>query len=249
MLDIHVSTISIIVKKYSIIEGDSQELCAYGCGCVAKYKSPAGIPTCESHRNKCPSIRIKNSISVQLSYKEHKRKLGREVYKQLPLETKDKMAWSRGKTALNNSSVAKFVNTRKENYAAGKFILKLQGFAKQDELRWKRTKFSCKDSFGVDVILESKNEIEFAKLLDENNIKWSRPKFKSLSNGKRYTPDFYLPDYNVYCDPKSIFWITHFKSKQLEKIKLFEKEYNTKVMIFWDTEKNKWKQMLNNLKW
>lgn len=249
MVDPYTSTISIIMKKYSIIEGDTQELCTHGCGCLAKYKSPTGIPTCDSHRNKCPSIRAKNSSSLQLSYKEHKRKSGKEVYEQLPPETKDRMAWSRGKTALDDSNVAKFVSTRKKNYAAGKFALNLQGFAKHDELRWKRTKFSRKDSFGANVVLESKNEIEFAKLLDESNIKWSRPQFKSLSNGKRYTPDFYLPDYNVYCDPKSIFYIIHFKSKQLEKIKLFEEEYNTKVMIFWDTDKSKWKQMLSDLKW
>lgn len=63
------------------------------------------------------------------------------------------------------------------------------------------------------VSLESSFEILVAKSLDENNIRWSRPKrfqYVDLNDKKHtYTPDFYLPDYDVYLDPKNDYLITH----------------------------------------
>lgn len=58
------------------------------------------------------------------------------------------------------------------------------------------------------VILESGWEEKIAIFLDENDIEWIRPKYTipwiSL-DGKphKYYPDFYLPKYNVYVDPKN----------------------------------------------
>jgi len=225
---------------------DKEIYCKYGCGRPAVYTTPSGS-ICETHRNKCPAIRAKNSQNLKQAYKSGRRVSGEVLYSTLPVSTKDKMAWSRGKTVQNDSRVAKFVKTRAENLKSGKFILKLQGFAADDKKRWKRTKHLCRDSFNTEVLLESKNEIEFAELLNILNIKWTRPSFKNLSNGKRYTPDFFLPEYNIYCDPKSIFWINHFQSTQLKKIKLFEQEYKTKVIIFWDTDKTNWKNILLKL--
>lgn len=54
--------------------------------------------------------------------------------------------------------------------------------------------------------MDSSWEVEFAKYLDVNHIEWTRP-----NNGITYTtdkthkyyPDFYLPKFNVYFDPKN----------------------------------------------
>ena len=47
--------------------------------------------------------------------------------------------------------------------------------------------------------------MKLAKSLDEHGISWIRPKVGFLWNdqGNRYYPDFYLPDFNVYLDPKN----------------------------------------------
>ena len=61
------------------------------------------------------------------------------------------------------------------------------------------------------VLLESSYELILAKELDKNNIKWIRPKrFKWIDkSGKQrhYTPDFYLPNFNIYLDPKNDYLI------------------------------------------
>lgn len=58
-----------------------------------------------------------------------------------------------------------------------------------------------------EVLLESSWEIETAKYLIDNNVEWIRPKFIKWVDGtgktRRYFPDFYLPKYNVYLDPKN----------------------------------------------
>lgn len=60
-----------------------------------------------------------------------------------------------------------------------------------------------------DVIFDSSWEVEIAKFLDEHQIKWSRSRKHLLhwidSNGeqRRYYPDFFLEDLNVYVDPKN----------------------------------------------
>jgi len=58
------------------------------------------------------------------------------------------------------------------------------------------------------VLLESSWEFDLAKWLDDNNIVWHRPKyikwFDDKTNRNRlYYPDFYLPKFNLYLDPKN----------------------------------------------
>lgn len=61
------------------------------------------------------------------------------------------------------------------------------------------------------VILESSYELLLAKELDKNNIKWIRPKrlkwVDDLGKQRHYTPDFYLPEHDIYLDPKNDYLI------------------------------------------
>lgn len=60
-----------------------------------------------------------------------------------------------------------------------------------------------------DILMDSTWEVKVAELMDSLNIKWERSKKLCLwwfdeNNGKRrYHPDFYLPDYDVYLDTKN----------------------------------------------
>ena len=90
------------------------------------------------------------------------------------------------------------------------------------------------------VTLGSSYEVTVAKSLDENNIKWIKPKsLKWLSpvdnREHSYYPDLYLPEYDVYLEPKNDYLINnvnkHFGIKDTEKIKLVEQKNNVKVII------------------
>lgn len=97
-----------------------------------------------------------------------------------------------------------------------------------------------------DLKFDSMYEIIVAKSLDKNNIKWEKSgKFKwhDLNNKQHnYTPDFYLPDYNVYLDPKNDYLIT----KDTLKIDQVIKENNIKVIIL-DKEHLTWDKIINLL--
>jgi hypothetical protein len=77
-----------------------------------------------------------------------------------------------------------------------------------------------------EVSFDSSWEITIAKLLDSLSIKWVRPKqsikWVDLSGKERkYFPDFYLEEYDIFLDPKNPIVI----SKSLDKIKYLEKNY------------------------
>lgn len=63
----------------------------------------------------------------------------------------------------------------------------------------------CKD--GTKLILGSSWEKKIAVFLDENNIKWIRPKaldyIDETGKIRKYFPDFYLPNLDIYLDPKN----------------------------------------------
>ena len=59
--------------------------------------------------------------------------------------------------------------------------------------------------------MDSKWEVKVAQWLDQHSVVWIRPSYLDWidMNGKarKYFPDFYLPDLNVYLDPKNPFLI------------------------------------------
>lgn len=89
------------------------------------------------------------------------------------------------------------------------------------------------------VKLGSSYEVQLAVDLDKNKIKWEKPKrFRYVDpKGKQrtYTPDFYLPEFDLYLDPKNDFLINNINPSlgfsDTEKISLVEKQNNIKVLI------------------
>jgi hypothetical protein len=65
-----------------------------------------------------------------------------------------------------------------------------------------------------------------AKILDNLNIKWFRPSYLKYDD-KKYFPDFYLPNFDIYLDPKN-----NYKALQdEEKINKVINENNVKVYV------------------
>jgi hypothetical protein len=81
------------------------------------------------------------------------------------------------------------------------------------------------------VMLDSTWELELAQRLDEQNIRWERPKPIRWSDSEgilhNYFPDFFLPDYNLYLDPKN----PHAYNVQKKKIDQLKKQLTNLVIL------------------
>lgn len=81
------------------------------------------------------------------------------------------------------------------------------------------------------VLLDSTWELELAKRLDSLKIEWIRPEPLPWidNNGKHhnYFPDFYLPKYKIYLDPKN----PHAINVQMKKLKKLENLYPNIVLL------------------
>ena len=73
-------------------------------------------------------------------------------------------------------------------------------------------KYKVEDSFGKIVTLQSSYELLCSEILDEMNIKWIRPSYLKYDD-RKYFPDFYLPDFDLYLDPKNDYLAEIDKSK------------------------------------
>ena len=104
------------------------------------------------------------------------------------------------------------------------------------------------------VKLDSQYEFEVAKELDENQVKWKRPTYFLWEDANgikhRYYPDFYLPEYNVYLDPKNDYLINN-KSKRfgitdVEKIEKVEQQNGIRIVIL-DKDNLTWEKIKEKL--
>ena len=112
---------------------------------------------------------------------------------------------------------------------------------KYEERFGKRKSFIYKDcSFG------SSYEVKLAKILDEHDIKWVKPgRFPyhdSLGEIHHYTPDLYVPEYDIYFDPKNDFLIENVNPNMgyndVEKITWVCQENHITVFILNKTQIN-----------
>lgn len=82
-----------------------------------------------------------------------------------------------------------------------------------------------------DIIFDSEWEKRIAVFLDSKSIRWVRPKTSLVwidkhNKKRKYFPDFYLPDSNVYLDPKNL----HVQNLQQEKINYLQTNYDNIVI-------------------
>lgn len=81
------------------------------------------------------------------------------------------------------------------------------------------------------IVLDSSWELKLAKSLDENNVEWIRPNALKWTDDqgktRRYLPDFYLPDLEVYLEPKNIY----LQKKDELKIKSASLQNKVKIIL------------------
>jgi hypothetical protein len=102
-------------------------------------------------------------------------------------------------------------------------------------------KYEQKD--GKIVNLQSSYEEKVAIELDKYDVKWIRPSYLKYidikGNSRKYFPDFYLIDYDVYLDPKNDYLI----KTDIDKINRSSKQNNVKIFILREKEL-KWNKIL-----
>lgn len=80
-------------------------LCDYGCGKTFNFTLKNGKKCCSKRPAGCEELKKINSEKTKLAYTTNKRLPMKTVYENLPVETKDKMNWARGKTFTPNDLI------------------------------------------------------------------------------------------------------------------------------------------------
>lgn len=143
-----------------------------------------------------------------------------------PNKDPNRHGWNKGLTKETDERVKRCGETYTKNCKEGKFSGWLKGKTKETDERLAKLSKSVSEkvkkkvaegtwhnSFSKSRTIEYKGikflgswEVNFAKYLDSKNIKWERCKeqfdyyFENINH--KYTPDFYLPDYDLYIEIK-----------------------------------------------
>jgi len=185
-----------------------------------------------------------------------------------PFKENNHVSWNKGLTKETNltikNSAIKTSNTNKIN---GNWC---KGLTKETSEKVKRNSEKIRDfalknnnekyitkhrndfpyeKDGKIIILQSSYEVIVAKELDKNNIKWIRPKpipyIDREGIKRKYYPDFFLSDFNIYLDPKN----DYLESKDKYKIESASNLNNVKVIVLGKNflEWNKIKELIEKL--
>lgn len=191
---------------------------------------------CDICGKKCSKYGIKNHIAIVHEHKKNRIPIS-------PIK-KGNIPWNKG---LNKNTDIRVLNNSKkiaenEKIKNGTFKGKrhsektkreLSEHAIRNELGGHTSK-KCiyyKKKDGIIVYLQSSWEEKLAILFDDMKVQWHRPKYiiwkDKNGTSHRYYADFYLPDYNLYFDPKNSF----LRHKDKNKIECVEKQNNVKIIV------------------
>lgn len=174
----------------------------------------------KSHENRC-----KNNPSP-IDFSEKRKKF-----------YSNRIPWNKGLSKETDNRIESHALTLQEKYKSGKLIAyRVSETERQNRsIRAKKTGLGGyrphpnKGQYYKDTWFDSNWEVKVAKSLDKHNIVWERPKFGFIwtEMGNKYYPDFYLPDYDVYLDPKNEF----LQKKDKIKIDQAQRLNNIKVIV------------------
>ena len=179
------------------------KLCDYGCGELASFQLKNGKWCCSKYHNSCPNVKNKNSSGLKKAYKE-----GRKNNSHVKKGTM--CGWeNKSKEEIENIH-KKSKNTLMKRINAGEISPggHLHNEEAKNKISKKRIEF-LKNNPNQNINwykingkkVQGKWEKCFAERLNNLGIKWDRITLR-YDNHRRYTPDFYLPEYNLYVEVK-----------------------------------------------
>ena len=188
---------------------------------------------------KCQFCGIENLIAKG-AHKNHEYRCKLNPNRITQNGNRGKSSWSRGLTKETDSRIesqASKLRGRKlpKNYHSIEARQKLSRLAKERKLGGYRP-HPNKGEWYRGIYFDSKWEVAVAKSLDENNIEWERPKigFVWTDCGKKYYPDFFLPQFNIFLDPKNSF----LRKKDSLKIEESQKRNGIRVIVLTEFQLN-----------
>jgi len=123
-------------------------ICDYGCGQTAQHQLKNGKWCCKTRPSGCPTQKEINRQGLKQAYTEGRRPSGSVMYSSLPQDTKDQMAWSRGKSITPAESMFK------ENSYYSNELIKSR-IIKDKLLEYKCVKCGLTDSWmGSSIVLD-----------------------------------------------------------------------------------------------
>jgi len=162
-----------------------------------------------------------------------------------PKSYKGRSAWNKGLTKETNEAVRRNSESLSNAHRTGKYAhvdrsgwggtqnwnsdtrRKMSESARKSKHR--RLQRNIIEYNGIK--FDSSWEVRLAKKLDADNIIWVRPEpiiyIDKQGLQRHYFPDFYLPDFNLYLDPKNP---QAFKV-QLNKIECLKTQYNNIIFL------------------
>lgn len=213
---------------------------------------------------KCPICGVVYSKNGMINhyYRKHTEE-GIKFVKNLivnKFNSKGCVSWSKGLTKDTNENIKKRGINLHLRYKNGELTGSFKGKHHTDEVKQilsikqrnsthRRLVKSCRNYIckdGTVVLLDSSWEERLAELLDKKNYNWCRPKeplpwYDDKGLLHYYFPDFYLPDYNVYFDPKN----PYAERVQKKKLDILLKEYNNIIILRSVEEIDNFENLLN----
>lgn len=151
-------------------------------------------------------------------------------------DRKSRVAWNKGLTGdlrCSRSHMLGKPHTSETKERLSK-VAKNRGFGGYRANAGRSQKYKVLDSYGKEVTLQSSYELRCSVILNELNISWIRPKALKY-DGRNYFADFYLPDYDIWLDPKNAY-----KAKQdEEKIRKVIEQNGIKLIVLLDDQLTK----------
>lgn len=231
---------------------ETNSLCEFGCGQIAKYITLGGKFICEDSTNKCPFIRNKNSNGLKRAHNNFPDKWNHKNGENFGPASKN---WRIENPEKYYDIRKKAAKTFHENYITGKYIPYWKGKKLPNEMK-EKISYSMQGvnngfiktnwyevfcPFINDLIkVQGTWELKYANYLNDNKILWTRGKTKRLKYKlfendylHTYTSDFFLIDTEEYIEIKGYWW----KSKdgrvddkrKMEAVKEYNK--NKKIII------------------
>ena len=196
------------------------------------------------------------------SHRCHERTCPKNSERKYVSHTVGVVAWNKGLTKDTSTSVRSISETYKRKCRTGEIVPHMKGKKHTEITKAKLSEAAKRNKLGgcryshkfiyKGIRLDSSYELILAQELDKHQVSWIRPKTLSWSDqlGKmhKYYPDLYLPDYDVYLDPKNDYLIDkvnkYYNLSERDRYNIVEAQNRVKIFILrkneldWNTIKN-----------
>lgn len=240
-------------KQIKLDEWISEQHCCERCGKIMTEKFASGrfcSRSCANGHIHSVESKIKVAETLKKSYAEGKHKIAKLTTASIEHYLQDP------NTCIICGNALPYA-LRKRKTCSDKCYSELHRKKTQKMYLDNKLGGRCRPSTRIkykNVTFDSSFELALAQSLDANNIDWQQcARFKYIDpNGlnRFYRPDFYLPAYDIYLDPKNDYLINAIDKRygysDIDKIEFVSKQNNVKIFIL-TSEQLSWEYIRDNL--